>query len=144
MRQIKIAWCSKRHHAEKIKATRPDGFHYVSRWLDTANLAENAAKPAHHWMEENFSDIRDSDYVFVLAETGETLKWALGEVGWAMAYGRPVIVIGDHDSYRPWRGNSTRVRMVPTIDAALKAVKAENAPKLEVLNSKGETVEARS
>lgn len=48
MRQISISVASKRRHAELIKATRVDGVHLCSRWLDTANLASNAAKPVSH------------------------------------------------------------------------------------------------
>lgn len=142
MIQTKVAWASKRHHADKILATRPDGFWYCSRWLETANLSINAAKPASQWMEENFSDIRDCDFLIVYAEPGETLKTALVEVGWAMAWGKPVFVVGDHDSYRPWRANKRRVTFCVTKDEALDIIKRRVSPKREVLNAAGEVVAA--
>lgn len=142
MIQTKVAWASKRHHADKILATRQDGFWYCSRWLETANLAANASKPASHWMEENFSDIRDADWLVVYAEKGETLKTALVEVGWAMAWGKPVIVVGDHDSYRPWRANTARVTFVVTIEEAIAVIKRRVTPKREILNVAGEVVAA--
>lgn len=140
MRQTKVYFASKRHHADKIKAQRPDGFHFNGRWLETANLAETAAKPASHWLEENFADIKEADFVIVYAEHGEVLKTALLEVGWAMAYGKLVIVVGDHESYRPWRACKARVSFAPTLEAALVEIKRRVTPKREVLDSAGVNV----
>lgn len=123
MNQIKIYFASKREHANMIRGYRPEGFHFSARWIDTANLAINAAKPASHWLEENFDDIRACDYVLVYAEEGEVLKTALIEVGYAMAFGKKVYVIGDHDSYRPWRAAILRVSFARTIEDALQIIK---------------------
>lgn len=118
MRQISISIASKRRHAELIKGLRLDGVHLNSRWLDTANLASNAAKPAAHWQRENYSDIRSSEAMLVYGEKGETLVNALQEVGYAIAFGLPVFCVGSpatgaeaeahgpgtfwHPDYQPW------------------------------------------
>lgn len=128
MRQIKVYFASKRHHADMLRALRPDGFHFNGRWLETANLAINATKPASHWLEENFSDIKDADFVVVYAEKGEVLKTALVEVGWAIAWGRPVIVIGHHESYEPWCRNKARVSYAATLEDALLSIKRQVCP----------------
>lgn len=122
MKQIKVYFASKRNHADLLRKFRIDGIHICARWTETANLAINAAKPASHWMEENFIDIQAANYVIVYAEEGEFLKTALVEVGWAMAWSKPVIVIGDHDSFRPWRANNLRVEFQPTVDEALRSI----------------------
>lgn len=142
MRQIRVYFASKRIHADMLRALRPDGFHFNGRWLETANLAINAAKPASHWLEENFSDIKEADFVVVYAEDGETLKTALVEVGWAMAWGKPVIVVGTHESYQPWRAHKERVSFAPNVEAALLDIKRRMNPLSKVLNSAGETVPA--
>lgn len=112
MRQISVYVASKRRHAERIKAARLDGIHLNARWLDTANLPANAAKPSAHWQRENFNDIRDAEAVLVYGEKGEQLVNALVEVGYAIAHGKRVYCVGSldgegnvffHPDYEPWR-----------------------------------------
>lgn len=144
MRPLKIAFCSKLEHATHILTHQREGFHFISRWLYMGELAKAVAKPASHWLEENFEDIKASDYVLGFAKHVEStinpeiemehLKTALVEIGWAMAFDRPVIVIGDHESYRPWRAASHRVTMLPTIDAALNYIKARHYREAELLS----------
>jgi nucleoside 2-deoxyribosyltransferase len=137
MKQIKIYFASKRRHAEKLAGYRINQIHICARWIETANLGMNKSKPAAHWMEENFIDIQASDYVLVYAEEADTLETALVEVGWAMAFSKPVIVIGDHDSYKPWRANFKRVSFQPTIEDALNAIVRQNTSRRDSLDHEG-------
>ena len=152
MRPIKIAFASKLDHAEKILAAQREGFHFISRWLYMGQASKKVAKPASHWLEENFEDIKSADYVICYAEhvessindalEGEVLKTALVEVGWAMAWGKPVICIGNHESYRPWRAASHRVTTMPSLAAAITYIKTRHSTPKLVLNSNGDTVVA--
>lgn len=129
MRQIKIYVASKLRHAALIKSFSRDGFHLSARWLDTGNLASNAAKPVTHWLAENFDDIQACDYVIVYAEAGEHLRTAIGETFYAIAYGKPVFVVGEHDDYTPWCHYSPQVRRAATFAAALDAIQGERRAK---------------
>jgi hypothetical protein len=53
----------------------------------------------------DFSDIDDSDCVIVYAEGDDQLRGALVEVGYALAKGIPVYVIGEHECYGTWIGH---------------------------------------
>lgn len=125
MRHIKVAVASKLRHAEKLKTAFRglEGFHCNSRWIDSGNLAINAAKPASHWLVENLDDITNCDYVIGYVEEGELLKTALGEIFWGLAHQKPVILIGFHDSYEPWCHYSNQVRRVKDIDAAIVTIR---------------------
>ncbi len=133
MRQIKIYVASKLRHAARIKEARSDGFHFNARWLDTGNLAANAAKPVTHWLEENFDDIRGCDYLIVYAEAGEHLKTAIGEAFYAIAHGKPVFVLGEHADYVPWCFLSPQVRRATDFEAALNIIRSECWPKPHVI-----------
>lgn len=126
MRHIKIYIASKLRHAEKLKALirNIEGFHFNSRWLDTGNLASNAAKPSAHWQVENFDDIQACDYIIGYVEEGEVLKGALVEIGYGLAYGKTVILIGQHESYEPWCYFSPQVRRAKDITQAIEMIKA--------------------
>lgn len=140
MHQIPVYIASKRRHAEKLKALRPDGLHFISRWLDTGNLASNAAKPASHWQRENYTDIRAAEVVLVYAEKGEHLVNALQEVGYAIAWGKPIYCCGSVDpsagpgesqvymsqDYEPWSHSAPgEIFRVPSLEVAFQLVLAK-------------------
>lgn len=146
-RQIKVYTASKIRHAATLLGLRAthDGFHLNARWLDTGNLASNSAKPVSHWLEENFDDIRAADYVLVYAEAGEHLKTALVEVGFALAYGKPVYVVGKtdgavsenpeamlggHPDFAPWCMYSQLIHRMPTLQAALDHMREKETGKV--------------
>ncbi len=136
MRQIKIYVASKLRHADAIKAFRQDGFHFCGRWLDTGNLAANAAKPVTHWLEENFDDIRSCDYLLVYGEAGEHLKTAIGEAFYAIAHGKPVFVLGEHADYAPWCFYSPQIRRAKDFQSALDTINLESRAKLGLASTR--------
>jgi hypothetical protein len=149
MRPLKIAFASKLDHAEEILKHQREGLHFISRWLYMGE-ASKKTKPTSHWLEENFEDIKSADYVICFAKhvpstvdenlETEVLKTALVEVGWAMAWGRPVIVIGTHESYSPWRAASHRVTMLPSLEAAMTYIKTRHTAPQTVLDADGNIV----
>ena len=128
MRQIKVAIASKLRHADFLRKQRLDGFHFNSRWLDTGNLASNAAKPVTHWLRENLDDIEASDMLIGYAEEGEHLKTAIGEIFHAMAHGKPVWLIGDHQDYEPWGHFYPHIRRARSFEQALSEARQMFSP----------------
>lgn len=125
-----------------------DGVHFVARWLDTANLASNAAKPVAHWQQENYIDIQASSAVCVYAEKGERLTNALQEVGYAIACGKSIYCIGSpadsaeegasatfmHPDYEPWcRSNPEAIFRAKSFAQAQGMIlaRARNVPWVE-------------
>lgn len=103
MTQIKVYFASKLHHSEKLKKHSRDGFHFMSRWLETGNLPENNTKPASHWQQENYIDIRASDVVIMYGEEGDNLEGASQEIGYAIAHGKAVYVVVSREfGPKPW------------------------------------------
>lgn len=140
MKPIKIYTASKVRHADRLRALRPhaDKIHFNARWPDTATLAQNAAKPASHWLMENVDDIIMADAVFVYAEEGEHLKTALFEAGVAYAHRKHIWVIGQtvvpsdasfglrtifHPDYEPWCRASDLMHRANDFESAIKEVK---------------------
>lgn len=138
VRPIKVAVCSKLRHAEKFRKLNKPGIHFNSRWIYMGVEAKAMAKPASHWMEENFNDIEAADYVICYAEhvestlseniEGELLSMALVEVGYAMKCNKLILCIGNHISYLPWRAATHRVHFHPTLEDALNWIIKINSP----------------
>jgi hypothetical protein len=124
-RHIKVFIASKMRHAEKFRDIReeyPD-IYFTARWPVTASLSSEAQRPVYQWMGDAFSDIHNSDVVIVYAEKGEHLKTALVHVGFAIAAGKPIWVIGEHASYAEWQFYEGVCYRAPTIDRALADIK---------------------
>lgn len=122
---IKIYIASKMCHAAKfidLRDAYPDLI-FTARWPQYAALASEAQRPVYEWMGNNFSDVRNGDCVVVYAEKGEELKGALVEIGVAMAYNRPIFVVGEHRSYSKWQFNQIHCTRVSTLDAAMKSIR---------------------
>jgi hypothetical protein len=86
-----------------IHATHPH-VHFHARWLKhnlkgTPDRADFASK---FWLEDE-RDVHDCEALIVWAREGEHLRGALVEVGMAIAFGKPVIVVGTHADYSTWQ-----------------------------------------
>lgn len=93
--------------------------YFHARWLKhnqigTPDLREYAAR---FWKEDE-QDVKSADVLVVWAEGDEHLQGALVEVGMAIAFGVPVIVIGDHPDYSTWRFHAG-VSIAPNLECAL-------------------------
>ena len=134
MREIRVYTASKLRHAELFRDLRyaTDGVYFTARWPVTVQLASEAAKPASQMQQDNFSDIAASDAMLVYVEKGEHLKGGLVEVGFALAYSKPVFVVGQHEDYSKWQFHPS-VRRSPTIEQALKDIIALLRPKVEIV-----------
>lgn len=144
VQQIKIYAAAKKKHAEKLlKFFRAqEGFHLCARWLETASLDVNKNRPAPHWQHENFDDIVSSHFCILYAELGDHLVISIGEMFYAMAYGKPIYVIGQrvdnaedmgvpgvvyHPDYDDWTANPARVRRVGSLEEAIADIRARVA-----------------
>lgn len=77
---------------------------FHARWLKHSAIGtpDTAEHAADFWMQDE-QDVKHADAVLVFAGTGEHLRGALVEAGMAIAYGVPVIVIGQSDDYGTWQ-----------------------------------------
>lgn len=124
---IRIFTASKMRHAEQMRDLRekyPD-IYFTARWPVTAPLASEAQRPVYQWMGDAFSDILNSDVVMLYAEKGKHLKTALVHVGYAIAAGKPIYVIGEHESYAEWQFYEGVVYRAPTIDRAIRNIRTK-------------------
>lgn len=104
---------------QAIHDSHPDVY-FHARWLKhtgklkTPDTPENAKR---FWIEDE-QDVKHADAVFVFAEDDEHLRGALVEAGMAIAYGKPVYVIGEHPDYGTWQYHPAVVR-VRTVEEAI-------------------------
>ena len=122
---IRIYTASKLRHGHmwrKICDNRSDVILHA-RWLKHIPIGtpDDPMNAPAFWLQDQ-QDIRDSDAVLVYAEPTDMLRGALVEVGMALAYGVPVIVVGDHEDYGTWRWHPL-VHWAPDIDAAIALAK---------------------
>lgn len=85
--------------------------HIILRGVpDEAHFAKSA------WLL-NIEDVERADVVMVYGERDDRLRGALVEAGVALANGKHVIVVGDHEDYGTWQHHSL-VHRAPDLDAA--------------------------
>lgn len=91
---------------------------FHARWLKhnligTPDLPEFAPR---FWKEDEI-DVKTADAVLIYAKEGEHLRGALVEAGMAIAFGVPVIVVGNHPDYGTWQHHEC-VTQCSTLDEA--------------------------
>lgn len=112
MRPIKIYTASKRIHAAELKSFEAPDIHLNARWLDTANLPGNSTKQASKWQIENFDDIRSCDYMLLFGKLGDIMQGALVEVGYGMAWEKPIYVVMEYDNTGE-HANESQIEQLP-------------------------------
>lgn len=103
---IRVYTASKLRHAKMWKelCDKSHSFIFHARWLKHVKIGTPDG-PEHapdFWMQDQ-QDVKDSDALLVYAAPGDKLRGALVEVGMALAYGIPVVIIGEHEDYGTWR-----------------------------------------
>lgn len=115
----KIYLASKLKHAERWRQLANDNprHTFTARWPYIVGYVDDSPKNANNFWEHDFNDIDFCDALIVVADPDDVLRGALVEVGYAIAKGKHVIVVGENDSYGTWR-HSYRVRTAETIEQA--------------------------
>ena len=95
-----------------------------SRWLqhDFIGTPDSPDLAIDFWVEDE-EDVKSCDALVVYAAPEDHLRGALVEVGMAIAYGKPIIALGDHSDYGTWRYHP-QVINVKSWDHLLIALKA--------------------
>jgi nucleoside 2-deoxyribosyltransferase len=128
---IRVYFASKLHHAEKWRAlcrSTPD-IQCHARWLKHVAMGTpDRPEDAPDFWQQDEQDVRDADAVIVYAEGDDQLRGALVEAGMAIAYGVPVIVIGEHPFYGTWQYHPSVVR-ARDLEWALDYVRHELTPR---------------
>jgi nucleoside 2-deoxyribosyltransferase len=75
----------------------------VSRWpYLLGSVPETSEKGI--WIND-FADIDHADCVIVYGKEGDQLRGALVEAGYAIAKGKRVFVLGEHECFGTWKGH---------------------------------------
>ena len=117
---IKVYTASKLSEAERWRslAEEWDEIEFVSRWpfKHVGTVPDHPMFSGVFW-DQDLKDIAAADVVLVYGTPNEPLKGALVEAGMAIALGKSVIVVGDHESYSTWQYHRNVYR-VPDLDHA--------------------------
>ena len=123
MKMLRVYPASKTYYAPLFQAynLKQSKVFFCARWLQhhqhgTPDTSEHAA--AQFWQQDE-KDVAGSDAVLVYGEPDDVLKGALVEAGMAIAYGVPVILIGEHPAWSTWRWHP-EVFHADTIEKAIE------------------------
>lgn len=87
--------------------------YFHARWLKHQKIGTlDTPEFAKRFWQEDQEDVKNADALLVYGREGDKLRGALVEVGMALAYGVPVIVVGEHSDYGTWQyhAGATRVK----------------------------------
>lgn len=90
---------SKTVHARRWREIRAMGYSIISTWIDEADKGQS--RDLVSLACRCISEPSSADFTILYCEEGEHLKFALAEVGAALASGKIVYVIGDCQSVSP-------------------------------------------
>jgi hypothetical protein len=124
---MKIYVATKLHHAAKFRELRPTweakGLTIVSRWLDMEHVETNNSDVitrddyAIFWRVDE-ADVKASDVVLVYSQyKTDELRGALVEAGMGIAFGKPIVLVGDNPAYGSWQYHPSVVHAT-TLDHA--------------------------
>src|SRR5690242_4583010 len=91
---------------------------FTARWpiLHVGTVPDEHYFAKIFWVHD-YEDVLKADVVLVYAEPEDKLRGALVEAGMAIAFGKQVIVVGEHPDYSTWQYHP-QVNRVPNLDMA--------------------------
>lgn len=103
---IKVYTASKLNKAEMWKQlihTWPE-VEFTARWPvnHVGEIPDDEAFASIFWVHD-YEDVFKADVVLVYGIEGDKLRGALVEAGMGIAFGKTVIVIGEHPDYGTWK-----------------------------------------
>src|SRR5260221_5839328 len=109
---VKVYTASKLRHAELWRALKWENVIWTARWpfIHVDKIPDTGGFAARFW-EHDMQDVAKADLVLVYAEPEDKLRGALVEVGAALATGKKVIVIGEHEDYGTWQFHPNVIRI---------------------------------
>ena len=119
-----IYTASKTKHAPKWIELRGKGYNVISTWIDEhqPGQTENFADLALRCIQEPAK----ADVTILYCEPGDYLKFALVEVGAALAAGKKIIIIGMGRSLSATMLHHPNIQHVQTIEAALELIEVSS------------------
>jgi hypothetical protein len=118
---VKVYTASKVKHAHLWLGLREQGLQVVATWIDEAG--EGQTTSYQELAERCVQEVKTADLVLLYCEPEELLKGALVEAGAALAFGKPVLCVGDCPSIsRVFRSHPLWIAL-PTMDAALEEIR---------------------
>lgn len=112
---IYIAAASEERQAAKEMKARIEaaGYTVTSRWIELENFSSADTKYLMSWAENDLLDVFKADMVVLLNPAEFKNKGTGGrhvEVGYALAYGKPVILCGEKSNIFHWHPNVHHLR----------------------------------
>jgi len=103
-------------------------FEFTARWFQyhVGKVPDTPSFAKFFW-QEGEQDVRRSDVVICYCEGGDVLRGALVEVGIAIAWGKPVIVVGDNPSTGTWSYHPLVFRVATLEEARIMMNMMQNA-----------------
>lgn len=117
----KIYMASKTKHFQKWIDLRNNGVNIISTWIDEAGDGKTLDKK--NLCLRVINEIKECDYLIVYVEEGEFLKGALIEMGVAMGFDKPIIMIGSVLKYESVFTYYHSIKQCLTINDALNFIK---------------------
>ena len=114
MKMLRVYPASKLRHADKFRNLNQEQnrVYFSARWLQqTLHKTPDEEENAKNFWQQNVYDVKTADAVLVYAESEDKLHGALVEAGAAIAFGVPVIVVGEHPDYSTWRHHPEVIRL---------------------------------
>jgi nucleoside 2-deoxyribosyltransferase len=104
---IKVYTASKLTEAQRWRDLReawPE-VDFVARWpfMHVGNVPDDSPSCAKVFWQHDLADVAAADVVLVYGAPEHHLRGALVETGMAIALGKWVIVVGEHEDYGTWR-----------------------------------------
>lgn len=90
---------------------------FCASWFRQDFFAESEPGACRKGWLRDMRDVSQCDVLMVYGAHGKTLRGALVEAGVALALGKPVIVMGDHESYGTWQFHPGVVRLGSFVQA---------------------------
>lgn len=118
---MKVYVASKLNHAEMWKNYRANWapeIEVISTWIDNYDPDDLGVNTefAAGW-SQNLIEVRSCDVVLCYGERSDQLRGALVEAGAALGLGKPVIGVGDSESFGTWK-HHPNVYWFPTMIGA--------------------------
>lgn len=110
-----MTWIRLRNLEHRIK--------WTARWPDFsfAKIPDSPFNAEIFWLYD-FADIAAADYVLVLPPRDGVLRGALVEVGYGIALGKTIVLVGDCPDYGTWQHHHS-VYKFELLEAALNFIK---------------------
>tara|TARA_A100001391_G_C5020454_1_gene265674 strand:+ start:200 stop:583 length:384 start_codon:yes stop_codon:yes gene_type:complete len=121
---VKVYIATKMKYAESLRKRfleHPE-INFTCRWPYVEPFVPPEPQHAANFWEHDLMDVAACDVLVCYGDEEDVLRGALVEVGFALGYGKEVIVVGDSPSFGTWQ-HLPRVKRIGTMDGVMTYLK---------------------